>query len=144
MVTIFQRPISLMVLFAITLHLEWARLLFRSDVVLKVNAIHALTQWPLKYFAGSATGLAIVIATVAVMALIGLFLNPPWVVPLLVPQQLLLLFSAGGAINSIYLGHFADGALYPPDFIEGDQMYSILAAGFHTVAIIMLGLRRPR
>lgn len=130
-----------MVLFAIALHLEWARLLFRSPVVLKVNAIHALTQWPLSYIVGdSAPTLGVIVAVIAILALVGLFMRPPWVVPLLVPQQLLLLFSAGGAINSVYLGHFADGAPYPPDFIEGDQMYSILAAAFHTLAIIVLGL----
>jgi hypothetical protein len=144
MVIFHNRPISIMVLFAITLHLSWARLLLKSDDVLKVNAIHALTQWPLKYVAGSAPALAAVIAGVAILALIGLLMQPPWVVPLLVPQQLLLLFSAGGAINSVFLGHFADGAPYPPDFIEADQMYSILAAAYHTLAIVALGMRRVR
>ncbi len=53
------------------------------------------------------------------------------------PQQILLMMSAAGAVESMWLGQFADGVLRPHTFIIADQIYSILAAIGHTVAIIM-------
>lgn len=129
-----------MVLSAITLHLIWAFLLIRTDPavhpnVLDINAIHSISQWPMTLLVGSPTALAVLLAGVAVLALAGLLTRTPWVVILLAPQQVLLTFSAAGAISSAWLGHFGDGALYPSSFILADQMYSIVIAVFHTCAI---------
>jgi hypothetical protein len=137
MIVLFRRQVSIMVLYAITLHLGWAWFLLRPGAadVLNVNAIHAIHQWPMTIIAGSAPALAAVIAGAALLALIGLLTDSPWGALLLIPQQTLLTFSAAGAIDSVFLGHFADGAPYPPDFIGADQLYSILAAIFHTMAI---------
>lgn len=131
MVIFHGRAISIMVLYAIALHVAWAVILIFDDSALSVNAINALHRYI------SFTPLLIaVIFGAAAMALIGLFTTLPWILIFLIPQQALLMMSAAGAIESMWLGQFADGVLRPHAFIAADQIYSVLAAIGHTVAII--------
>jgi hypothetical protein len=50
------------------------------------------------------------------------------------------MMSAAGAIEAMWLGQFADGVLRPTAFIAADQMYTVLAALGHTVAISLYTL----
>ncbi|MDB5612076.1 MAG: hypothetical protein JWP25_8976 [Bradyrhizobium sp.] len=127
-----NRQISIMVLFAISLHLWWAITLAIDSSALSVNAIDALYRYihPLPILIAVITG-------AATMALIGIFTELPWVLLFLIPQQVLLMMSAAGAIESMWLGQFADGVLRPHAFIAADQFYSVLAALGHTIAIIV-------
>jgi len=120
-----------MVLFAIALHMSWALILMTDDSALNVNAINAL-----HVYINLLPVLIAVIIGAAVMAWIGLFTALPWMLLFLLPQQALLMMSGAGAIESMWLGQFADGVLRPHAFIAADQIYSVLAAIGHTVAII--------
>lgn len=131
MVTICQRPVLIMVLFAITLHLFWASCLLIDLSPLGVNAINALHR-----FIQPPPLLIATLVSVAVLAGIGIFHRNRWAVLLLIPQQIILFMSASGALQSAWLGQFADGVMRPHTFIATDQIYSILLAVFHTVAIM--------
>lgn len=136
-----KRPISIMVLFAITLHLWWAGLLFADKSALGATGVHAIAQ-----YLGSSDLLPTIIGGAALMALWGLFAttSPFWIVVWLLPQQVLLVASASGAIEAMWLAQFADGVLRPRAFIAADQMYSVLAAVGHTIAIIVHTVRIVR
>lgn len=134
-----NRMISIMVLFAIVLHLVWAWLLVFDPSPLNVNAIDALYR-----YIHPAPVLIVVIMSAALMALAGIFTTKPWILLLLIPQQALLMMSAAGAIESMWLGQFADGVLRPHSFIVADQIYSVLAAVGHTTAIIFHAMRVTR
>lgn len=131
MVTICQRPVSITVLFAITLHLFWASCLLIDLAPLGVNAINALHR-----FIQPPPLLVATLIGVAVLAGIGIFHRNQWAVLLLIPQQIILFMSAAGALQSAWLGQFADGVLRPHTFIASDQIYSILLALGHTIAIM--------
>jgi hypothetical protein len=134
-----NRPISIMVLFAVALHLSWATILMLDDAALNATAIHALHR-----YIASLPLLAATLAAAALLAVIGLFTRVPWVVLLLIPQQAILMMSAAGAVEAMWLGQFADGVLRPHAFIIADQFYSVLAAIGHTVAIVAHARRVAR
>lgn len=136
MVTICQRQVSITVLFAITLHLFWASCLLIDLAPLGVNAINALHR-----FIQPPPLLVATLVGVALLAGIGIFHRNRWAVLLLVPQQAILFMSAYGGVQSAWLGQFADGVLRPHTFIASDQIYSVLLAIFHTVAIIAHAMR---
>lgn len=131
MVTIRGRPASLMILFAVALHLWWTLM-----IALDAAALHATGVASLYRYIHHRDVLAAVIGAAAVMALSGLFVRASWMVLLLVPQQVILMMSAAGAIDAMWLAQFADGVIRPRAFIAADQMYSVLAAIGHTMAII--------
>jgi len=60
----------------------------------------------------------------------------------LIPQQFVLMMSAFGAIAAIMHSTFADGVPRPRGFILADQSPAVLAAAFHTAAIIERYVRR--
>jgi hypothetical protein len=55
---------------------------------------------------------------------------------LMVPQQFLLFISAGGAIQAMVEGQFADGTIRSVYFLLADQSPAVLAAIGHTLAIV--------
>lgn len=158
-----NHTISIMVLFAVALHLLWAVLIEVDHAALGATGVSALYLYigaprmlafvdrmlafvdavlgavglgALHLSIGAPQLLAVVIACVALLALLGIFTRRPWiVVALLLPQQALLMMSAAGVIEAIWLAQFADGVFRPRAFIAADQMYSVLAAIGHTVAI---------
>lgn len=130
--------ISIMVLFAISLHLWWALM-----ILVDQSALNATGLSSLYHYIYPAPLLAWVLVSAAGMAFLGLFVRShPWLVILLIPQQVLLVMSAAGALDAMWLAQFADGVLRPRAFIAADQMYSVLAAIGHTMAIIARALDR--
>lgn len=121
---------------AIFQHLIWAICLFISPSAAGVTAISAISNW-----AGGASYAKYVILIVALLALVSLCLStdskkPKWYwTVMLIPQQLVLMVSAIGAVECISRGMFADGVPRPVPFMFADQIPSILIAIFHTCAI---------
>ena len=56
----------------------------------------------------------------------------------LIPQQMLLYLSAGGAFHAIWNSHYADGTIRPVAFILTDQILVILLAVFHSWALLLI------
>lgn len=132
MIDVAGRSFSIMILYAVTLHLAWATILQFDPSAMDATALHALSRWGL-----SPTSLSILIAACAIAALAALSTRKPtWMLFLLLPQQILLMMSASGAIEAIWVSQFADGVVRPRGFIAADQLYSVLAAVGHTTAII--------
>lgn len=131
MFTSYNRQISIMVVYAITLHLCWCAFILIDPAAVNATAVHALARYihPPPFLAG-------VIFGVAILAIAGLFTRTPWIVILLAPQQIILMMSASGAIEAIWNSQFADGIIRPRAFLAADQIYSVLAAFGHTAAII--------
>jgi hypothetical protein len=139
MFTIRHHQISIMVMFAVALHLFWA-----SIVLIDSSALGATGVASVYLYIQPPAALAIVMATAALLAILALSLSRPRVVILLVPQQILLMMSAAGAVEAIWLGQYADGIMRPRAFIAADQMYSVLAALGHTAAITAHAIRVVR
>lgn len=131
--------ISIMVMYAISLHLVWSGILLFDDAATNATALNALFR-----YIHSPYLLSFVIFTAATSAFFGLFLESSWLVILLLPQQVLLMMSAAGATEAIWLAQFADGVIRPRAFIAADQLYSVLAAIGHTAAITFHALRVNR
>lgn len=132
--------VSIMVSYAIVMHLVWAVILaFGDPGVTDATALNALSR-----FIHPIPVLIFSITAAALMAVWGMLTSLPWVVLLLMPQQILLMMSAAGAFEAIWLGQFADGTIRPRDFIAVDQIYSILAAVGHTFAIALHAKRLTR
>jgi len=131
--------ISIMVLYAVALHLSWSIILLFDYAAINATAVNALARYiqPPGF-------LLCVIAAAAIAALIGLATRAPWIILLLLPQQVLLMMSASGAIEAIWLSQFADGVIRSRAFIAADQLYSVLAAIGHTAAITIHALRLDR
>jgi hypothetical protein len=134
MLTFRQHKISFMVLFAVALHLFWAITLMVDSAALNVNAISALHR-----FIHSPSLLIFVLLGVAISAGSCVFCRLPWW--MLVPQQAILMMSAAGAIESMWLAQFADGVLRSTAFIAADQIYSVLTAMGHSAALVAYSLR---
>lgn len=132
--------VSIMVLYAIILHLSWAFILLFDDAATNATALNALFR-----YIHPTILLSYVISTAAIAAFFGLFFeSSPWIIILLLPQQILLMMSAAGATEAIWLAQFADGVIRPRAFIAADQLYSVLAAVGHTAAITFHALRVNR
>jgi hypothetical protein len=56
----------------------------------------------------------------------------------LIPQQFLLYLSAGGALEAIVHGHFADGVERSQAFLLADQCAAFLIAAAHTWAMSLI------
>ena len=83
--------------------------------------------------------LAAVLFVVAILATIALFVarkSPVGTLLLLLPQQCVLVLSAGGAVDAMVLSQFADGVVRPRAFLMADQFPIVLATVMHTVAIL--------
>lgn len=126
-----NRLISIMVLYAIALHVTWAALIAIDPSAVNATAVNAIYR-----FVHDPTALIVLLLSVAGLAIVGLFTRVPWIVLLLIPQQCILMASASGTVEAIYLAQFADGVIRSRAFLAADQSYSILAAIGHTVAII--------
>ena len=118
--------------YAVFLHIAWGCALLQSESPLGVTAIHHIgIMLPGRWT--SAVGL-IMIGT---LAGIGLLTNDRMLsLIVLLPQQFVLMLSALGAIVAIYHSTFADGVVRPRAFIFTDQMPAVLAAIFHTCALL--------
>lgn len=136
-----NRPISIMVMYAISLHVIWAGLLALDGSIIGTTAIaginhYIVASYLVPFFGFRLPLLILSIAGTAVLASIGIYTQRPWVVLFLLPQQVLLMMSAAGAIESMWLSQYADGTFRPFPFIAADQINSVLAAIGHTIAIV--------
>lgn len=123
------RAPSVTISMAITLHLVWATLLLIDPAAVNATSVNAIFK-----FIHSPTELAFALYSVAILASFGLFTKIPWIVLLLLPQQIALMMSAAGAIDAMWLAQFADGVSRPRTFLIADQLYSVLLAMGHTFA----------
>lgn len=126
-----KRLISIMVLYAIALHLTWAVLVANDASAVNATAVNALFK-----YVHDPSMVAWILVGAAGCATVGLFTRVPWIVLLLIPQQIILMMSAAGAVEAIWLAQFADGVIRSRAFLAADQCYSIWAAIGHTIAIV--------
>jgi len=132
-----RRPLPVMIIYAIVLHLCWGILGTIDDTTYLSTAASA----PFRLF-GNLTGLVcIVVAAAALTGLIARFRSPLASLMCMLPQQSLLIISAVGAAHAIYLGQFADGVVRSRFFIAADQLPAILAAIGHTVSMLRFILK---
>lgn len=118
--------------YAIALHFVWGVCLLFSPDPLGVTAIHTFGgALPHRWLGALFIGVA-VFAAVEMMAQRWGF----WWLMLLIPQQAVLMLSAWGALHAISTSRFADGVPRPPLFILCDQLPAVLAAVFHSAALI--------
>lgn len=132
MITIWNHPTSIMVLFAISLHLFWALFIWIDPAAVDATPLHALYL-----YVQPPRLLAFVVAACALLALVGIYSRVLWVAVLLLPQQILLMGSASGAVEVIWLGHLLDGVSRPRAYLATVEIYSVLALVGHTIAIIV-------
>lgn len=125
-----------MICYAIALHFVWAFLLIYDPGTVNATPVHALyrifaglSYYPDNFLAG-------ICFFCSALATLGLATSRPWLVVLLIPQQVLLLMSATGAFEAMWLSQFADGVFRSRGFIIADQIPAVIAAVGHTVAII--------
>lgn len=137
MITFRDHSVSIMVSYAVALHLAWAVILLFDHSATNATALHALHRYIALPF------LPPVIAGAALVAAYAMWSNSSWTLVLLLPQQILLMMSAAGAVEAIWLSQFADGVIRARAFIAADQLYSVLAAIGHTLAIIAHANRQP-
>lgn len=131
MLTLRDRPLSLVVLYCVALHYVWALVTWLDPVALNATPLATIYQ---VFRTDTLVVIALIVA--ATLALLSSMCNFPLNVWCLLPQQALLLMSASGAIAAMIAGQFADGVLRPHAFITADQMHIVLAAAVHALAIM--------
>ena len=124
---------NFIIILAIIMHFLWGLCLILSPVAIHTTGIDIVLQaFPNHYIAG------LIFSIIAGCSFLSILRNKiDWIgVLLLIPQQILLIISAGGALNNIFLGHFADGVVRSRYFIFADQLPAILITIFYTLAIL--------
>lgn len=124
----------LIIWYAIVLHLTWGSVLLMDIRAGYTTGIRALAQ-----LFGSPIVAGWFLVCVALIAAHGILCKRYSMIKCL-PQQFALLVSAGGSVHAIITQQFADGVPRPLAFILCDQFPAILAAVFHTIAL--LGIQR--
>jgi hypothetical protein len=118
--------------YACALHYAWGILLAISPAAMRSTPVSAIAA-----VLGGRWGAMATLFTVATAALAAGVARHPWPRPvLLVPQQTVLLMSAGAGLHAAVLGHYADGVPRPWPFILGDQFPVILAAVLYSAALL--------
>ena len=115
--------------YAISVHLVW------GAVILLRGPQNTAPTWLIGQWLKNDAGWAYLAAAGAALAafmvkdrMIGL--------GLCLPQQALLLLSAGGSLACVLRGAYADGSQRPWPFILVDQSPNILVAVFHSLALL--------
>jgi hypothetical protein len=101
------------------------------------SSVQITTVSALTLFFGSSYKIVLGLLVASVMSMVGITIDKSWSGILLIPQQVILLLSASGALSAMFLGHFADGVERSRAFILADQCHIVLAAIFHTLALIL-------
>ncbi len=124
---------SLIIIYAILLHLTWAAALLYDPAAGNATAVHTFLSFVSPEFA---VATYIIVADVAIF---GLVYKKSIIKPLcMLPQQFIMMVSAGGALWAMWLGQFADGVQRSHAFLIADQMPAVIAAILHTYAIIKI------
>jgi len=124
-------------MYAVALHWSWAVILIFDSGGTQATALNAVYRYvePVSF-------LILVLMFAATSAMLGLILRSPLALLLLLPQQIILMMSAAGAFEAIWTMQFADGVIRSRAFIAADQIYSLLAALGHTLALIRHAISR--
>lgn len=123
------------VLLASLLHLMWAGLLI-ADVGAGGSTPVAIL---LRIFGGPvrATVVLVAVASAAMcFPFVRYRMSAKAMAAMLLPQQTVLLMSAGAGLWATSIGHYADGVIRPWGFILADQLPVILLALLYTVAVL--------
>jgi hypothetical protein len=122
------------------LHLSWALALLLSPQDMRTTALVGFID------VFGVRGAGWVFLVVGILASTAAITRPNGFVglPLLAPQQFLLLVSAGIAIYHASAGSFGDGVIRPSEFILMDQLPLVLFALLHSAALIVTYGPRPR
>lgn len=126
------RPAPIMIGYAAALHIVWSVCIWvnpASAMVTSVSAVVKLFDYP------SNAAVLFIVATAISLGALWFKFRMRWL--LLIPQQVVLLISAAGALSAMWVGHFSDGVARPSSFIVADQMYAVLTAIAYTVALIL-------
>jgi hypothetical protein len=124
---------SLMIWQACIIHYIWGIALFVDERASWTTAINAITKYlPSVKFEAS---LIIIASTLALFSLMSQKRTVLTLVAL-VPQQVLMMVSAFGAIQASVYSQFADGVVRPFWFIFSDQSPYIVVMILHTLAIL--------
>src|SRR6267378_7706070 len=108
---------SWIILYATILHWIWGIMLLSSNSPINITAIASMTKLGLV----SSSNIAIFCLSASFLALLGLFSPKPIGAIFFIPQQIIMLVSAFGAISAMMSGSFADGVLRPTPFLIADQ-----------------------
>ncbi|TAL08207.1 MAG: hypothetical protein EPO02_13550 [Nitrospirae bacterium] len=117
---------------ASTLHLFWAGLLIFDTAPERVTGLNLLHQvFPNRQL------LIIVLISFSILAIRAVY-RPDGVKSLMMilPQQFLLVIAAIAVIQTIALGHFADGVMRPRTFLAADKASVVLIALFHSFVLL--------
>lgn len=125
---------SLIIYYAIIIHLIWGITMIATGEVFHTTAIDA----NLTGISANPYVIGIFFIAVAIVAALPLWLRIDSFTALLLslPQQYTLILSSVGALMAIIESHFADGVTRPRAFILIDQCAIIVATALHTVAIL--------
>ena len=138
----FHNPMYklMIVWYAIIIHWIWGCMLLSSPSPLGITAISAVSKFGLV----NPSQAALLYFIVSFLAMVGL-MAPKWSgLVFLIPQQVVLIVSAWGAINAMVLGQFADGVIRPIPFLVADQAPAVVSAVLYLVALIASFLDKQR
>lgn len=130
------RPYGILIVFyAVCVHYAWAGMLYFDN-----SASWATPIAPVWHLFHEYTAHAL--ALFATLALASLFMRDrtPRVM-FLIPQQFVMMLSAGGCIVAVWSGQYADGVVHPRLFIAADQFTAILFPALHAVAMMQIVMR---
>ncbi len=114
------------------LHLTWAVALSIDSAAGNATSIHTLLNFV------SSDAAIVIYSSAAVLAISGFFQRGIREALFLLPQQFIMMISAGGALQAMWLGQFADGVQRSHAFLITDQVPAVIAAILHTYAIIRI------
>lgn len=117
--------------YAILLHLVWGVTLFQSSAPLGITAISTVVKLGLT----SAATAGVLYISVALLAFMSLFMPARTAAMFLIPQSVVLLTGAWGAVTAMVLGRFPDGVIRTPAFLITDQAPAVLIAFLHACVI---------
>lgn len=116
--------------YAIAVHIVW------GIVILLQGAQNTAPTWLLSQLLGAYSGWSYLAAGVAALGAAFVVKDRMVGLVMCLPQQMLLLLSAGGSLDCVLRGAYADGVPRPWQFILVDQSPNILVALFHSIALL--------
>ena len=132
-----------MLLYAVLLHAIWGIFLLWSPDDIGATPLALLHIFLRNRTFESAIYL---LASLGTVAMLSHWIPRHWSLLCGLPQQFLLMVSAGGSLWAVIIGQYADGVPRPWVFILADQLPAMLAALCHTGALLVFhgGLSWPR
>lgn len=128
---IFPVLYPIILTYCTAIHLTWAGALLWDDAATRITGMADL----------AAIGVYPLAVLLIVVALLAVF--PMWrpqrglrTIGYAIPQQIVLTFAAGTAVAAMINSTFPDGVARPRAFIVADQAPAVMAAIFHTIAIV--------